>query len=58
MRCLACLRIVTNHAARCENSREFYAADAHDTVPVQYNFNGSNSDGSFTTTISNSFLSP
>ena len=29
-----------------------------DIFTIQYNFNGSNTDGSFTTAVSNSFLSP
>ena len=29
-----------------------------ENMDVQWNFNGSNTDGSFTTTVTNSFLSP
>ena len=41
----------------CITEVRFYTTEIYH-IPIQQNFNGSNTDGSFTTAVSNSFLSP
>ena len=54
--CSECNRVKDNlQAEYCINSPAIRHGHCHQ---LQWNFNGSNTDGSFTTAVSNSFLSP